>query len=582
VIVLYFACESRVGWCLWLDALLLHALAGEINGQTAGARLVRVDQPAHHDVLLTVRKPGGACKVLLSADPRFPRMHITSSAPEMPKQAPAFCMLLRKRLEGGRIQSVEPVGMDRICMVRILSRDDLGNAARWTLVLEATGRNANLMLLDPESRVVAAARQTPRSGAAGDASPGTVYLPPAIPSKTHPRDVTGETFSGLADVMCEEAVLRRVAGFGRTLAREACRRAGVSGELAGAVLEIWQESQSASWAHVFLDAEGNPVDAHVVLIASHGVESFESPSAALDHYYERVAEQATVRATRQSLGQKIRALAARTTRRLESRLEELDEAQTKDVHRRAGDLILTYLPQVAKALTAHYTSVSLVDPGTGDNIEVDLNLSLDAPANAQLQYRRYAKLKARSRLLAPLVEKDRDDLSYFESVTDSVERAEDLDDLNDIARELRDQGFLERDTPRGHSAQEPAPRCMRLLTSDGREMLAGRNNRQNEYVTFRAASRQDLWFHAKPAPGAHVVLRMKGNAPASEMALLEAATVAATLSRARAATKVEVDFTEAQNVRKRPGSRPGMVFYDKHQTIVVRPDPGLVARLQLG
>lgn len=558
----------------------MRALASEVNRETVGSRVARVDQPGRYDVLLSVRKPGGACRVLLSADTQFARMYMTSASLDLPRQAPAFCMLLRKRLEGGKIEGVEQAGLDRICMVKILSRDDLGNPARWTLVLEATGRSANILLLDPESRVVVTVRRAARSVSGGEVLPGALYLPPASSSKTHPRDVTSETFLSASGLPCEEAVLSVVAGFGRTLAREACHRAVAVERLAPAVREIWKESESATSGLVFLDAGGNPVDAHVVRLSTLTAAVFESPSAALDHFYQRATREAAFRTARQSLAQKIKALSVRTGRRLASRLEDLDEARTGERHRKAGDLILTYLPQVAKSIGLHEGSIRLPDPETGEDVALEVDLSLNAPGNAQVQYRKYAKLKVRSRLLAPLMEKDRDDLAYLESVADALDRAQDLDELLEIDRELRDQAFLTREKGRtGAPAPAPKAHYARFVTSVGEEMLAGRNNRQNEQVTFRAASRQDLWFHTKSAPGAHVILRVQGNARPSDQSLIEAATIAATLSKARSATKVEVDFTAAQNVRKRPGSRPGMVLYDKYQTIVVRPDSVLLAKL---
>jgi len=592
-----------------VDALLLRAVIREISGEAVGGRITRIDQPGRYDVLLSVRKPGGACRILLSADPQFSRVHLTSSIFEMPRQAPAFCMLLRKRLEGGKIEACDPLGVDRVCMLRIVSRDELGNPARWTLVLEATGRNTNILLLDPESRVQATVRRQARYAPGGDMPQGSVYVPPATTGKIDPGEVVPGTFQGTAgapatmpDQSCKEAVLKAVAGFGGVLAQEACFRAGKCGDLASAVREIWEESERAITGLLYVDSGGVPVEAHVVNLLSLGANpaSFESPSAALDHYYRRTIGDVALRAARQALAQKLKALVSRTSKRLASRLDELDEARTGDLHRKAGDLILTYMSQVVASLTTHEKSVALPEPETGEDIPVELDPSLDASANAQVHYRRYARLKARARLLSPLVDKDRDDLLYLESVLESLDKARDLGDLMEIERELREQGMVARDKGRraaaGPAARRrvstgpvtagPAPstattRCARFVTSKGEEVLAGRNNRQNEYVTFKASGRDDLWFHAKAVPGAHVVLRV-GTTPVPEESLVEAATLAATLSRARSATKVEVDFCKAHNVKKRPGSRPGMVLYDKYQTMVVRPDPDLVARLSRG
>ena len=565
-----------------MDALLLRAVIREIDRDTAGARVARVDQPGRYDVLLSIRKPGGACRVLVSADPQFPRMYTTSAAFDVPRQAPAFCMLLRKRLEGGRIEACEPVGVDRICMLRILSRDDLGNPARWTLVLEATGRNGNIILLDPESRVAATVRRSSRSASGGDISPGSVYAPPVLTTKINPAEVTLESLAGPPDQPCRDTVLKTVAGFGGVLAKEACFRAGGYEGLAAAVRRIWEESERAASGFVFLDPEGKPIEAHVVRLSSLGERAavFESPSAALDYYYRRITGEKALLTARQALSKKLKALSTRTGRRLASRLDELDEARTGESHRKAGDLILTYMSQVAVSLGAHQRSVVLPDPETGEAVTVQIDPSLDAAANAQVHYRRYARMKARARLLGPLVDRDRDDLSYLESISEAVDRARDLDDLHEIEREMRDQGLLAREKgkPAPAAAASTVTHYARFVTSKGDEVLAGRNNRQNEFVTFRAAGRNDLWFHAKSVPGAHVVLRVQG-APAGEESLLEAATLAATLSRARSATKVEVDFCAVQHIRRRPGTRPGMVLYDKYETIVVRPDPDLVARL---
>ncbi len=589
-----------------MDALLLRAVIREISAEAVGGRVTRVDQPGRYDVLLSVRKPGSACRILLSADPQLSRMYLTSSAFEMPRQAPAFCMLLRKRIEGGKIEVCEPLDIDRVCMLRIASRDELGNPANWTLVLEATGRNANILLLDPESTVQATIRRPARSAAGGDKPQGSVYVPPATTAKTAPGEVVPGTFAGVVgspggatDRSCRDEVLKAVAGFGGVLAQEACFRAGRRGDLAAAVREIWEECERAKTGFLYVDSGGTPVEAHVASLLSLGASaaSFASPSAALDHYYRRTAGDVAYRAARQVLGQRLKALVARTQKRLAARLDELDEAKTGELHRKAGDLILTYMSQVAASLVSHEGNIALPDPETGEGVAVELDPSLDAPANAQVHYRKYARLKARVKLLSPLVGRDRDDLLYLESVLESLDEAKDLGDLTEIEKELREQGLVARDkggrraagppaaerrTARpvvGEPVASPSPaRCARFVTSRGEEVLAGRNNRQNEYVTFKMSGRNDLWFHAKAVPGAHVLLKVEAT-PVAEESLVEAATVAATLSRARSATKVEVDFCKAQNVKKRPGSRPGMVLYDKYQTIVVRPDPALIARL---
>jgi predicted ribosome quality control (RQC) complex YloA/Tae2 family protein len=474
------------------------------------------------------------------------------------------------------------------------------------LVAEIMGKRSNIVLLDDASRIsgvlqpVSSERNRYR-----ELLPGLPYVAPPPVTKTHPRDMAPAVFDdpGIAGagLSCEQAVIMKVAGFGPSLAREACLRAGVAPKavfvpalaagLARGSIDVWEESVRGEGAHVYLDQKGLPLECHVVHLRRQAAEvrRFASASSALDFHYGILEEVQELEGRRRALKQAVVTHAERVHRRLTSRQQDLSTAAVRNEYKTKGDLILTYLAEVSEALGAHQETVMLTDPATGRPSEVVLDLSLDATGNAQHYYRKYSRAKARRVALAPHIERDATDLQYVSSVETSLDLATTPAELDEISGELEQQGIIQArgdgDGPRdrrkaGSGRTGPGkPSPGRFVTTLGDEVLVGRNNRQNEYLTSRLARPNDIWLHARSVPGAHVVLRSESG-ETSGSSLEEAAMLAATYSAARESGKVEVDYTQARYVRRPAGSRPGMVLYDHHRTIIARPDPALARTLE--
>jgi predicted ribosome quality control (RQC) complex YloA/Tae2 family protein len=350
-----------------------------------------------------------------------------------------------------------------------------------------------------------------------------------------------------------------------------------------ATRDIWRESQQQA-AHIYFDASGKPLEVHVVELGIQHTsrETFCDVSEALDRFYSELKSIEDVQTQAHSVRQVLGTCIQRIRRRLEVRSKEISKSLERDALKHKADLILTYLPEVRSVLAAGGRSVELLDPAEGTAIRVELDPRKSASENAQSYYRRYSKERARYEALLPQVQSDQADLAYLEGVLESLEFACSVQHIEDVRSELTQQGFYKPRETRTRSKPsrtgQSTPYFQAIRTSLGDEVLFGTNNKQNDYLTNRVAKPDDLWFHAKDVPGAHVILRNRGDV--QQQSIKEAAAIAAAYSKARHSTKVLVDYTHVKHVRKPPGSRPGMVIYDHHRTIAVDPTDARTAKPQ--
>ena len=540
-----------------LDAICLTAVLEELRGVLEGGRIDKVYQPSRDEIVLAVRGAGENVKLLLSASPNGPRLHLTREVRENPAQPPMFCMLLRKHLTGARFLRLEQPELERIVLLRLESTDELGDKVGRTLVLEAMGRRANLILLDGEDRIIDCVRRVEGDVATGQRAvmPGLFYRLP------EPRP-------GLPPLLERELDFRS------------------NGESRGEPLEgKLRRLRAAVGPQGFvpygLVREDKLVDFTFLPILQYGPDTesrrYESFSRLLDDFYAS-------RATAEKVGQRgadLQKAVGRVRDRVARRVaqQELEREATRDRERKRelGDILTSNLYALQKGMK----TVRLTDYYDPEGREVDIPLDplLTPQQNAAKYYKEYNKAKTAEVVLGEQVEKGRRELEYLDSVLEAITLSEGERDLAEIRQELTDTGYLRRGA-KAAKRMKVAAKPMEFRSTAGLRISVGKNNTQNDLLTAKQAGKGDLWLHTQKIHGSHVILWAVGRAPDAG-SIEEAAQLAAYFSQARDGKKVPVDYTPVKYVKKPAGAKPGMVVYTTYQTAYVDPDGELARRLRV-
>jgi predicted ribosome quality control (RQC) complex YloA/Tae2 family protein len=564
----------------------------EVRECLLGGRVSRVHQPAPLEVVLVVSR-GGTRRLLLSAHAEEARAHLIEETPPNPERPPVFCQVLRKHLEGLRLVEVAQPDLERVLLLDFAPAAGAPPARR--LVAEFMGRHSNIILLADGVIVDAVKRYSHAVSRHREVLPGRPYVPPPEADKLDPCNPDEETLSRRLlshplDTPLAAALQRSVAGLSTVLAREVVFRAGLPPDLAlefcgahelrllrCALERMTADVREGRFRPTLVLERGHPVEFAALDLTHCGHldrRHRESVSLLLEEYFGRKKRLEALRREKQSLLTVIN----RHRKGLGAQVEALRAALEEDPERYRvyGELLMAHLHRV----TPGSDSVTLENFYDGNlEVSVPLRPELSPVANAQHYFKRYRKLKRAREESLEKRERLREELAYLEGLELAVELAETLEELADVRRELEEQGYLPREAEiRRDRRVLPGSGPLRFLSSDGLEILVGKNNRQNEYLWRHVATDGDLWLHAKDLPGAHVIVRTGGR-PVPPTTLEEAASLAAYFSRGRGAAKVPVDYTLRCNVYKPKGARPGMVLYEDFRTVVAAPDPDLVARL---
>ena len=572
-----------------LDAVCLQAVVAELVPQITGSRIEKIQQPARDQVVLLLR---GNRRLLLSAGGGQPRLHLTELLRDNPAQPPMFCMLLRKYLSGGIIESIQQAPLERVVTLTVSAADELGERSQFFLILEAVARRANLILADKDGHIIDCLRRIDfEMNPDRQVLPGLFYHLPTPPDKVSPFTVTEEEFAALAAAAGEGApadqwLVRTVNGLSPLVARELTFRAcgSTDAPVTGQAAALW--SAFAAWRDTvneknftpaMLKRSGVPMDFTYLHVGQYGgaaeEETYTSFSRLLDDFYEKREQAERVKQKGQDLVKTASNGAARLRRKIAAQEQELAESKNRDKWRVYGELITANLYRMERGMS-RLTAQNYYDPDCAD-VDIPLDVRLSPQENAAKYFKKYTKAKTAEKYITVQLEKAQVELTYLESVLQELTLAESEQDFNDIRAELTDGGYL-RAKGRKQPQRPSKPREFR--STAGLRILVGRNNRQNDRLTAKDAEKWDIWLHTQRIHGSHVIL-CTGGAQPDEQSLLEAASLAAYFSQAQDGTKVPVDFTPVKYVKKPAGSPPGFVNYTNYKTILADPSEELVKRL---
>ena len=547
-----------------LDAICLTALLDELRPQIVGARVDKVQQPQKDKILLTLRGKEQKGKLLLAAGTGSARLHLTEQSPENPQSPPMFCMLLRKHLTGARLAAIAQPPLERIVRLEFDTYNELGEPSRKALILELVGKNCNLILVDAAGIILDALRRVDEDmSRTRRILPGLRYHLPETQGKQNPLD------AALADIRPGE-LLSTFAGLSPLVCRELADRTPQE------ILDFFAAIRAGAWAPYLLADETGPVDFSYTPIRRYRSIKAESFSALLDGFYEARDRQDRHRQQAGALLKTVKNLRDRTARKLEVQRFERRDAVHRDGLREQGDLITANLHCIQKCQKALVTP-NFYDPAGGE-ITIPLDPLKTPQQNAAAYYKRYTKAKAAETHLAEQIAKGEQELEYLNSVLEAIERAETAGDVAQIREELVEEGVLR--PGRGGKKQKPLPsKPLEFVSGTGTPIYAGKNNLQNDKLTFKSANRHDTWLHAQKIHGSHVIIATGGAEPDAQT-LEEAAAIAAWYSQGRAGGRVPVDYTLVKHVKKPSGGKPGAAHYVNYKTVFVSPDEALVKRLQ--
>lgn len=570
------------------DSLTVAAVVAELGRRLVGARIEKIHLPTTHEMVWNLRGDGRSERLLFSIRGNFSRLHLTARRFENPAQPPMFCMLLRKHLEGTRILRVEQLELERVVQIVTTGRDELGDPTERALVAEITGKHANLILLDkPWGTIMGSLRTvTAEISRERQIMPGLPYDPPPIPrGKRDPRAIGAEDLYEIlgAGGTLEQSLLKGVHSMSRVAIAQLLHAAGLDPKVPGDSLEAEAVGRLAGvWKRTIgMATEGHFCPERCVGAGwDYQVMCLEAPpevsadvSSMLDAYYGEHELADRMGSQRAALMGMVRERLDKLTSRTMSLEDAVQVGKDAEKLRQWGELIQAYgygLPAHADHMVAdNYFEDDL------PKVTIPLDPQLSPIENAQRYFRRYQKAKTSLETSDRFLKEAREDLAYWQGVATAIQLSETPAELAEIRAEVQPPPTGKG--PVGKPKAAPASEPLRYRSSDGCEILVGKNNRQNDLVTMKLARPEDWWFHTQNIPGSHVVVKTSGDLP--DKTREEAAMLAAYFSQARESSKVPVIYTQRRHLKKPTGAKPGFVLYEREKTLYVTPEPGAIAQI---
>ena len=567
-----------------LDGITIAALKKELTEKITGSRIYKIAQPENDEIMLTLKAAGGQYRLLISADASLPFLYLTDTNKPSPATAPGFCMLLRKHIQNGRISGIRQPSCERILMFDIDHLNEMGDMCRKTLAVEMMGKHSNIIFLNDKNVVIDSIKHISSAvSSVREVLPGRDYFIPNTQGKKDPFTVSEEAFSETVTkkpIPLAKAIYTSFTGFSPQAAQELIYRSGLDPDRGGNVLSkeellhlynnftrLMDSVRSGDFTPNMILKDSSPVEFAAIELKSYGnhrIEKNDSMSYILENYYARRNVYTRIRQKSADLRRIVSTALERNVKKYDLQLKQLKDTQKKDKYRIYGELLNTYgygAEPGARFLEAdnYYT---------GEKIMIPLDPDLTATENAGKYFDRYGKLKRTEEALSIQTRETKDEIDHLESIQASLDIALTENDLTEIRQELVDSGYIHKKGKGSKRELKSSP--FHYLSSDGFHIYVGKNNYQNDYITFKLASGSDWWFHAKKIPGSHVLVKSEGR-ELTDRTFEEAGALAAYYSKGREQDKVEVDYVQKREVKKPAGAKPGFVVYYTNYSLVASP-----------
>lgn len=567
------------------DGTVISNLVYELNQTLIDGRISKIAQPEPDELLLTIKSKKELYKLLLSANASLPLIYLTEANKPSPLTAPNFCMLLRKHINGGRITRITQPGMERIIHFEIEHLNELGDTCTKQLTIELMGKHSNIIFRDGDLIIDSMKHISAQISSVREVLPGRSYFIPETQEKKHPLTITEEEFSTFVlkkPLPLAKALYSSLTGISPILAEEVCFEADIDSSLPANTLNPLEATHLFHKFYAMMEPvrtqefypaiyyKGDePLEFSslpLTLYPEAQIETFSSISAVLERYYASKNTITRIRQKSADLRRIVQTALERSRKKYDLQQKQLNDTEKREKYKIYGELIHTYgynLPEGSKKLTA-------LNYYTNEEITIPLDQELTPQENAKKYFDKYGKLKRTYEALSELIKETESEITHLESVATALDIALLEEDLQEIKEELTVCGYIRRKY-NNSKKQKITSKPFHYISGDGFHIYVGKNNYQNENLTFQFAVGTDWWFHAKGMPGSHVIVKTNGK-ELPDRTFEEAGRLAAYYSKGRDAEKVEIDYTEKKNVKKVNGGKPGFVIYHTNYSMLIEPD----------
>lgn len=581
------------------DGITIAAVVKELRDTLIGGRIYKIAQPENDELLLTIKTAeGGQRRLLISAGASLPLIYLTEKNKPSPMTAPGFCMLLRKHLQNGRITDITQPGLERIIHLHIEHLNEMGDLCHKRLIVEIMGKHSNLIFVNEEDSIIDSIKHiSGMVSSVREVLPGRIYFIPHTQEKQNPLSLDLESFRFTMygkNMPAYKALYSSYTGISPMIAQEICYRAGMDGDFSTSYFEeapdgeeklrllyksfsdIMEQIKNGIFSPAIVYENGVPVEYAPLPLSMYEADStknYASISELLEQFY---AEKNTVTRIRQKssdLRRIVQTALERNVKKYDLQLRQMKDTEKKDKYRIYGELLNTYGYDIAPGAK----SLEALNYYTNEMITIPLDPLLTASENAKKYFDKYSKLKRTYEALSQLTTQVKEEIDHLESIQAALDIALLEEDLAQIKEELIVSGYIHRKG--GSKKIKFTSKPFHYISSDGFHIYVGKNNYQNDELTFKFATGNDWWFHAKGIPGSHVVVKSEG-ASLPDSTFEDAARLAAYYSKARSQDKVEIDYTEKKNVKKPSGSKPGFVVYYTNYSMMIDTDISGITQLE--
>ncbi len=570
------------------DGVTIANVVSELKKELVGGRLYKIAQPEEDELLLTIKHPGGQKRLFLSAEASLPLLYLTETNKTSPMTAPNFCMLLRKHLQNGRITDISQPGLERIVHMEIEHLDEMGDLRHKTLIVEIMGKHSNIIFCDENGIIIDSIKRISAAvSSVREVLPGKPYFVAETQNKLDALHTDRGSFRNALAAKPQpvfKAIYGSYTGISPILAQELCHEAAIDGESSTAALSdsdydrlyqvfegMAERIREEHFAPNIAYRNGKPVEFCALPLTLYDYEgchtvAYDSMSVLLEKYYKEKNTLTRIRQKSSDLRRIVQTALERNIKKYDLQLRQIKDTEKRETYRIYGELLNTYgydASPGAKSLEAlnYYTNETIVIP---------LDPTLSATENAKKYFEKYGKLKRTFEALGDLTKEVKAEIDHLESISTALDIAMFEEDLAQIKEELTESGYIRR---KGNAKkQKITSKPYHYISSDGFHMYVGKNNYQNDELTFKIATGNDWWFHAKQMPGSHVIVRLGNAEELPDRTFEEAARLAAYYSKGRGQDKVEIDYIQKKHVKKPNGAKPGFVVYYTNFSMAIDSD----------
>ena len=566
------------------DGVTISALVAEFNDKLLNGRLYKIAQTESDELLLTIKNGKNQYRLLISANASLPLIYLTYKNKPAPLTAPNFCMLLRKHINNGRIISITQPGLERIVDFEIQHLDELGDIKTKHLIIELMGKHSNIIFVNEGTILDSIKHVNSIMSSVRQVLPGKEYFIPHTSEKLNPLDVEKEVFFKTVfskPMPLSKAIYTSFTGISPTIAENICYEGKFDSSMPANVLEhgdqniVWMyfyqlinKVKNCDFIPTIYEKNGKPEEYGVTILSTYSdctTTSFESISTLLETYYSKKNLYTRMRQKSVDLRKIVTNALERDNKKYNIQLKQLKDTEKKDKFKEYGDLLTTYGYSIKEGSKEFET----VNYYNGKTVKITLDPTISPIENAKKYFNKYSKLKRTSEALETIIVETKNSIDYLESINVAIDMATTEDDLKAINEELVQTGFIKKKHTNKKAKNNSKP--LHFISSDGFDMYVGKNNIQNEHLTFKVATGNDWWFHSKSFPGSHVIVKCN-NQELPDNTFEEAARLAAFYSKGSNQDKVEIDYIQKKHVKKVAGAMPGFVIYHTNYSMIAEPN----------